>query len=77
VTIPADCASIGDWAFSGCTSLANLTIPADCALGENVVYNCPKVKVTIPVGCRLGTDVEGSGHSYGGFRMGKWPILWI
>ena len=45
VQIPANCASIGDYAFKDCASLTKIRIPAGCALGADVFDGCGTVYV--------------------------------
>ena len=43
VSVPDACASIGDHAFRSCLNLAQIRIPADCALGADVFEGCALV----------------------------------
>ena len=45
VQIPANCASIGDYAFKDCECLNRIRIPAGCELGTGVFDGCGKVYV--------------------------------
>ena len=45
VEIPANCTSIGDYAFRDCTGLTMIRIPAGCALGTDVFDGCGRVYV--------------------------------
>jgi hypothetical protein len=41
VTVPAGVTSIGEWAFSECTSLSSITLPAGLtSIGEDAFYGC-------------------------------------
>lgn len=50
VQIPANCGSIGDYAFRYCAGLTRIRIPADCALGTGVFDGCVKVYIFGTVG---------------------------
>ena len=52
MTIPAGVTEIGEWAFSGCTGLTNVTIPAGVTeIGEWAFQGCTGLaSVTIPAG---------------------------
>jgi hypothetical protein len=41
VIIPETVTSIGDYAFSGCTSLVSINIPEECSYESTSFYNCP------------------------------------
>lgn len=43
--IPANCASIGDYAFRDCAHLTQIRIPAGCALGADVFDGCALVYI--------------------------------
>ena len=46
------CSSMGDWVFSGCTKLNNITLP-DCltSIGDSAFYNCTSlVSISLPNG---------------------------
>lgn len=45
VMIREDCTLIGDYDFKDCANLALISIPAECALGENVFEGCTEVLV--------------------------------
>ena len=51
-TVPDSVTTIGEWAFSGCTSLTNINIPDNVtSIGEHAFYECSKLtSVTIPEG---------------------------
>ena len=39
---PPNLTSIGEWAFAGCTSLTEFTLPAGClSIGEGAFSGCP------------------------------------
>ena len=46
VTIPDSVKRIGDFAFSICSDLENVSLPRGVKLGEGVFDDCPKVKIT-------------------------------
>jgi hypothetical protein len=46
VAIPKACTSIGKEAFGWCVSLADMTIPPCCAVGDGAFLECPNVTVT-------------------------------
>lgn len=50
VTIPESVESIGQWAFSECTALKNVYLPADTGIGYGCFFHCPEVTVWVPYG---------------------------
>ncbi|MBR6029071.1 MAG: InlB B-repeat-containing protein [Clostridia bacterium] len=45
IKIPANCASIGNYAFRDCAHLLQIRIPAGCALGTDVFDGCGRVYI--------------------------------
>ncbi|NLF37403.1 MAG: leucine-rich repeat domain-containing protein, partial [Clostridiaceae bacterium] len=50
VIIPESVTSIGDWAFSNCSSLTSITIPESVtSIGKHTFYGCISLtSITIP-----------------------------
>ena len=44
ITVPDSVEYIGDWAFSGCSNLTHIKIPA-CGMGEGVLSGCRSLRV--------------------------------
>lgn len=62
VEIPANCTSIGDYAFKNCAHLTQIRIPADCALGTDVFDGCEKVYVFSAAGSPAEAYCSAPGH---------------
>jgi hypothetical protein len=65
VTVGVGCATLGASVFSGCTSLASVTLPSTLRMiGHWASRDCPAlVTVAIPKECQMPGDVFKGGES--------------
>ena len=60
VNIAAKVKKIGDRAFSGCTGLTSLSLPAAAEIGENAFFGCSRLtSVSLPAATKIGDAAFG------------------
>ena len=59
VYVPDGCASIGAHAFRNCKTLARISLPKDCAIGDGAFEGCGQVFVFAPAGGETQRRCEG------------------
>ncbi len=72
LSLPPTVESVGDGAFSGCSSLATLTLPEGLRrLGSNAFDGCPVESVTVPASL----EIASAFHRFKNSTIGAWPAI--
>ena len=69
ITIPESVTSIGEYAFSNCSSITSITIPESVtSIGYGAFYKCSSItSITLPF---VGEKADGSGKTHFGYIFG-------